>query len=353
MNYLEIENEDWQKQAQICIAEHGWEELSVGKIISEHKGSYLLQSPEGTFRAQLIGQLLYAAERKSDLPAVGDWVVYQAYDEAQCMIHGVLPRKTVLERATGLKAEQTQLIASNVDRVVVVMGADRDYNLNRVDRYVTLARAQHLDVSIVLTKIDLVEEDKIHFMTEAFYNRFEEIKIFPMNTIERLGFDAFHDFLKPGLTYCLVGSSGAGKSTLVNALIGKEAMRTSEISSSVNKGKHTTTHRQLIELSNGVLVIDNPGIREVGVGAGDFAHSDIAGKIGALAEQCRFTDCTHTNEPGCMILDAKESGKITQDAYQNYQKMKKETQHFTATEAERRRKGKALSKLINQHKKLK
>ena len=354
MDYQIIENEAYLNQIQSQIKENNWSELEVGKIISEQKGSYLLRGGQGEeYRAELLGHLSYAAESRYDLPAVGDWVVFVTFDEDMAIIHGVLPRKSILERTHAGKKKDIQIIATNIDTALIVMGADRDFNLNRMERYVTLCHSSGIIPVVVVTKADLLEEQEFIDLIGLLQDRLDETIFYAISSVTGLGIEALKKQLKPGQTYCLLGSSGAGKSTLINTLSGKELMETGAISSHVNKGKHTTTHRELLELPNGAFIIDNPGMREVGIGSAGEGLGETFESIEELSEECRFKDCKHLDEPGCKVLEGLEEGMISQASYDNYQKMIRETQHYESTEFDRRKKGKALASLIKTHKKTK
>ena len=354
MDYQTIESGTYLNQIQSQINENDWSGLEIGKIIAEHKGSYLLKNRFGQeYRAELLGLLTYAAESRLDLPAVGDWVAFVAFDEDKAIIHGVLLRKSILERTHAGKKKDIQIIATNIDTALIVMGADRDFNLNRMERYVTLCHSTRITPVVVVTKADLLAEQEFIDLIGLLQDRLDETIFYAISSVTGLGIEALKKQLKPGQTYCLLGSSGAGKSTLINTLSGEKLMETGAISSHVNKGKHTTTHRELIELPNGAYIIDNPGMREVGIGSAGEGLGETFESIEELAEGCRFKDCKHQNEPGCKVLEALADGQISVQAYENYQKLVREAQHYESTEAERRQKGKTLAGLIKTHKKTK
>ncbi len=352
MDYQTIESGAYLDQIQTQINEHNWSGMEIGKVIAEHRDSYLLRNSEGTeYRAELLGQLTYAAESRLDLPAVGDWVPFVAFDEDLAIIHGVLPRKSLLERTHTGKKKDNQIIATNIDTGLIVMGADRDFNLNRMERYVTLCHSSGIVPCVVLTKADLLEEQEYTDLIGLLKERLDETTFFAISSVTGLGVEALKKHLEPGQTYCLLGSSGAGKSTLINTLSEQELMKTGAISSHVNKGKHTTTHRELLELPNGAYIIDNPGMREVGIGSAGEGLGETFESIEELAQGCRFTDCKHLNEPGCQVLEALTDGRVSPEAYDNFQKLARETEHYESTEAERRKKGKALAGLVKSMKK--
>jgi len=268
------------------------------------------------YKSQVPGHLLYEATNEgANLPVVGDWVAFQSFDD-QGIIHGVLPRKSVLARETGKSGSETQVFAANVDGGLIVMGADRDFNLNRVERYMALCYSSDIEPVVVVTKADTLEEKEYQRLHEVMA---EGLQI-PFHLVDSIGGDGLENLrqaLPPHKTFALMGSSGAGKSTLLNALIREAKMKIGELSDHVNKGKHTTTHRELVSLPNGSFMIDNPGLREVGVGGAGTGLGETFASIEELAKGCRFADCTVISEPGCRVIEALENGEITQSAYDN------------------------------------
>ncbi len=343
MDIKEIEDALYLQNAQRVINEMGWYSFAVGKVITQHRDRYMVRSLENEFGAQVVGHYLFEATDKNELPVVGDWVVFQPFED-QGIIHGVLPRKTTLYN-------ENKLIASNLDAGLIVMGADRDFNPNRAERYLSICFANDIDPMIVITKVDDLDDETRVQLAGEMDHRFKKVPHYLIDSITGRGLQDIHNHLRKDHTYALMGSSGAGKSTLINALLGEERMSTSGISKHVNKGKHTTTHRELIELSNGAFVIDNPGLRAVGIGGSGEGIEQTFSSIEELATKCKFGDCSHTNEPGCEVLAAVETGKISREAYDNYLKLLRENEHYESTEFERRKKGKSLSKMVKRMKK--
>ncbi len=351
MHYSQIETDPYKSLLEESISENDWTDLEGGKVTTVHRDGYLVRATDGEYKSQLLGHLLYeASSGEGNLPVVGDWVVFQAFDD-QGIIHGVLPRKTTLARETGRKGSDTQVIVANADGGLIVMGADRDFNLNRVERYLALCYSGELQPLIVVTKVETLEEDRYTELSTAMSERFDSVPFFLLDSISGKGLSALQEALLPRHTYAMMGSSGAGKSTLLNALAEEIKMKTGEISEHVNKGKHTTTHRELVALPNGAFIVDNPGLRAVGVGGAGEGLGAAFSSIDELAKECRFADCTHTNEPGCKVLEALEAEEITPEAYDNFQRLVRETEHYESTEHERRRKQKSFTAMVKQHKK--
>lgn len=331
--------------------EHALNSFEVGRIILEHKDRYVIKTPENEYDAELIGNLRFTAESRSDLPAVGDWVAFMEYDEGKGLIHAVYPRSSSIERQAVGKSGQIQIIATNVDYGLLVQAVDRDFNLNRLERYLIICNASGVKPIVVLSKTDLVDKAELKSIIGQISHRIKDVPIITVSH-EPNGYDQIEQIIKKGSTYCLLGSSGVGKSTLLNNLSGELQMKTGEISSSVNKGKHVTTHRELFVLDSGGIMIDNPGMREVGIADTTSGLETTFEGILEYAEECRFKDCTHIHEEGCAILEAVESGEIDNDSYANFRKMLKEKMFFESTTLERKKKDKDLGKMIKDVKKL-
>lgn len=318
--------------------------FQIGRIILEHKERYVIKTPEQEFDAELMGNLRYSAESRYDLPAVGDWVAFVEYDVGKALIQAIYPRHSIIERKAVAKSGQVQIIATNIDVGFIVQAVGRDMNLNRLERYLTICHASDVSPVIVLSKVDLVDADEMQDIIQQIRNRISEVPIIPVSS-ESIGYSQIEAFIEAGKTYCLLGSSGVGKSTLLNGLIGQEQMKTSAISDAVGKGRHTTSHRELIVLPQGGILIDNPGMREVGIADTADGLEMTFESILAYSEACKFKDCSHIQEKGCAILAAVEQGEISQEAYDNFMKMEREKWRFEADIRERRQKDRATGKL--------
>jgi ribosome biogenesis GTPase len=317
----------------------------VGRVISEHKERYVVKTDVEEYDCELIGNLRFTAESRYDLPAVGDWVAFSEYDEGKALIHAIYPRKSIIKRQAPGKATKIQIIATNVDFGLIVQAVDRDFNLNRLERYMTICNAAGVEPIIVLNKVDLISDSDLERIKKLIDRRISEVRVITTSNITK-GYDDLESVIIEGSTYCLLGSSGVGKSTILNNLTGKYQMKTGEISASVNKGRHITSHRELIILDNGGILIDNPGMREVGIADSTLGLESTFDFIMDCAERCRFKDCTHTQEVDCAVLAAVEEGEIEQAAYDNFLKMVKEKEHFELSALERKRKDKDFGKMI-------
>jgi len=334
--------------------EHKLDAFEVGRVISEHKDRYLVKTPEKELNAELIGNLRFTANNRYDLPAVGDWVAFTEYEEDKALIHAIYPRHSIIERQAVGKSGQVQIIATNIDYGLIVQAVDRDFNLNRLERYLAICHTSRVEPVIVLNKIDLITPSDLESNIHQIKQRIKGITILAVS-METKAYQELENIITAGKTYCLLGSSGVGKSTILNNLTGKPSMKTGEISESVKKGKHTTSHRELIVLDSGGIIIDNPGMREVGIadlGGGLELTFDT---ILTYAQNCRFRDCTHTQEKGCAVLEALDQGEIDEAAYANFRKMEKERMHFESDAQERRKKermfGKMMKDVVKQRKK--
>lgn len=333
--------------------QHNLVDFEIGRIISEHKERYIVKTEKGEFDAEITGNLRYTANAREDFPAVGDWVAISEYDDNKVLIHAIVPRKTIIERQAVGKQGEKQIIASNIDFAFIVQAVDNDFNINRIERYLTICNVSKVNPIIILNKIDLITDSALNDLLFRVQERVKEIPIIAISNTSQIGIEKVKEYLVTGKTYCLLGSSGVGKSSLLNTLSGKQLMKTSAISTSTNKGRHVTSHRELIVLEHGGIIIDNPGIREVGITDSVGGLEKTFEQIVELSKSCRFKDCTHTIEIDCAVMAAVESGKVDKLFYENYLKMNREKEHFESTVAEKRKKDKNFGKMVKQFKNLK
>jgi len=320
--------------------------LDVGRVILEHKDRYIVKTEKTEFEAELIGNLRFTAESRYDLPAVGDWVAISEYDENKALIHSIYPRHSIIERQAVGKSAQIQIIATNIDYGLIVQSVNRDFNINRLERYLTICNTSKVEPIIVLSKIDLIDEPTLDRFINEIKERIKDVSVIAISNHSHVGLDEIKAIINKGKTYCLLGSSGVGKSTLLNQLTGKELMNTGSISESIDRGKHITSHRELIVLENGGILVDNPGMREIGITNTAAGLEITFDEIVEIAQTCKFNNCTHTTEQGCAILDAVEKEEIDSDSYTNFQKMERERAFFESTVEERKKKDKDLGKMI-------
>lgn len=327
------------------------EGYEIGRVVAEHKEKYVVRTAKGEFEAEITGNMRFTARNREDFPAVGDWIALRIYDNALAIIHNILPRFSMIKRQAVGRYGEVQVIATNIDHAFLVQSVDRDYNINRLERYLTICNASNVSPVIVLSKTDLADPSRIREITNAIKLRIRDVMVIAISNKTQDGYTTIKQFIKKGKTYCMLGSSGAGKSTLLNNLAGKAVMKTDTISTSTNKGKHVTSHRALFVLENGGIIIDNPGMREVGIADTTGGLEATFDSITRLSQSCKFKDCTHTGESGCAVMEAVEKEAIDRASYENYLKMRKESVYFESTVAERRRKDKNFGKMLKKFKK--
>ena len=229
----------------------------------------------------------------------------------------------------------------------VVESVGRDFNLNRFERYFAIASDGGIKSAIILNKVDLISKEELDAKLALIKDRFGEVDVIATSTINDAGLDELKKYIIKGNTYCFLGSSGVGKSSLINKLLGKNVIKTEDISLHTGKGKHTTTKREMYFLENGGVVIDNPGMREVGMTNANSGLSDTFNEIVSLAQNCKYADCTHTHEPGCGVLSALRSGKLDEDKYSNYIGLKKEAGYYELSQLKKREKDKKFGKFVS------
>ncbi len=330
------------------LNQQGWE---VGRITSEHKERYSIITQEGYFEGEIIGNLRFSAQSRTDFPVVGDWVLVSYYDEGKVLIHKVFSRRNLLKRQAVGKESDIQAIAANIDYAFIVESVNRDFNINRFERYMTLCYDSGIEPVLILNKSDLLSKEDVNQLVDKIQKRHTSVKLITSNCVNQGGIDEVRTEIKPYKTYCFLGSSGVGKSTIINLLFGEDYLKTNEISEIIQRGKHTTTHRELILLKEGGVLIDNPGLREVGIASASAGVEETFYEIKSLSSKCKYRDCTHQHEEGCAVREAIENGSLDKSSYQNYMRLIKESEHFESSVKERKQKGKALSKRIKQYNK--
>ena len=233
------------------VQENNLDAFTIGRITAEHKERYEVKTLEAEYNAEITGNLRFSANDRSDFPAVGDWVTLTVFGESLAIINAILPRKTVLERRAVGKFGEKQLIATNIDAAFIIQAVDHDFNINRIERYLAISAAAKIQPIILLSKIDLISSTELEQMVVAIKKRQKNIPVLPFSNASKNGYDQILKVIKKGQTYCVMGSSGVGKSTLINGLCDENLMKTSAISKSTNKGRHTTSHRELFIMENG------------------------------------------------------------------------------------------------------
>lgn len=317
----------WTNSHATDFEPHAVEGFLAARVAAQHRGAYVLFSELGELRADMAGRLSHEAAGIGDLPAVGDWVAIAARpEEGAATIHAVLPRRTSFSRKVALTASQEQVLAANVDAVFLLMSLNEDFNVRRLERYLTTAWESGAQPVIVLTKTDLCPEFELRVLeVEAIAFG---VAVHAISNLTGDGLELVRAHIVPGQTIALLGSSGVGKSTLVNTLAGEELLATQEIRADDGEGRHTTSHRQLVLLPGGGLVLDTPGLRELQLWESSDGLAETFGDVEEVAAQCRFSDCAHRTEPGCAVLAALEDGTLPLGRWESYKKLQRELAHL-------------------------
>ncbi len=318
----------------------------IARVIAVNKDSYLVSDGRREILGELAGKLMYGAESPLEYPTVGDWAYVQYVDNHEfCIIHDLFPRLTVLKRKNPGKQTEYQLIAANINTALIIQSLDGDYNPRRLERCLAMARESNIQPVVLLSKSDIPETGEVTGRISEITQNMPDIQILAYSVKSNTGLDDIRGLLTAGKTYCMIGSSGVGKTSLLNALLEETAFKTREVREKSGKGKHTTTRRQLAILQSGALMIDSPGMRELGNFAIDSGIADTFQEIESFVDKCRFNDCSHTREDGCAVLQALSDGKISDARYRNYMKMKKESAYYEQSYLEKKRKDKKFGKL--------
>jgi ribosome biogenesis GTPase / thiamine phosphate phosphatase len=322
-------------------------DCTVARVTAVHRDSYLVRNEDREVLAELAGSFVYSAESSIDLPSVGDWALVQYHNaDTFAIIHGLLPRKSFLRRKTPGKKIDYQMIAANIDFALIVQSCDFDFNLRRLERYLVMVNEGHIEPILLLTKSDLVSNEKLGERISEVRRANIKCDVLPLSNVTGFGLEHVRQLLDPGKTYCLVGSSGVGKTTLLNHIIGRDVFETNAVRASDGKGRHTTAQRQLIVLEHGAMLIDTPGMRELGnIGVGSGLEESFS-DIWSLSKNCRFANCTHTQEVGCALLAAIEHGILRADRYQSYLKLMKESEYNELSYVEKRRKDRKFGHFV-------
>lgn len=322
--------------AEIIQTAENFSDLCLGRVIRQNRGLYDVVSEKGEFRASVSGKLFYLAIESGSFPAVGDWVMTGQVKnpDEPVVIHRILPRKSIFERKAAGTSGEVQIVAANIDTVFLCMSLNQDFNLRRMERYLTIAWDSGAAPVIVLTKSDLCDDLARVLQEVSSVGMFTEFIV--CSAVDSDGLDSIARRIRPGEMVAFIGSSGVGKSTLVNRLAGQELLTTHEVRADDDKGRHTTTRREMIVLPNGGIVIDTPGMRELQLAGGNLsmAFEDIE----ALAASCRFGDCRHKTEPGCAVRKAVETGALKQNRLDSYFKLQNELSYDGLNARERENK---------------
>jgi ribosome biogenesis GTPase len=323
--------------------------LVVARVITSQRDRYRLAVNDIELTAEPTGTLWHRAPTRAAMPVTGDWVAARIVGEGQAIVEEVLPRRTVFSRRAAGRREDEQPVAANIDLVFLISGLDDDFNPRRIERYLTLAMECRAEPVIVLNKSDACSNLAERIAAAAAVSA--GAQVVPTSTRTPGGLDALRSFLTPGITVALLGSSGVGKSSIVNALTGEERLQTAQVRASDSRGRHTTTHRELIALPNGAFLIDTPGMRELQLWASEESVDAVFDEVTALASECRYRDCTHSGEPACAVEAALSAGTLAPERVASYRKLQGEARHHEVMSdplaaQERRRKWKIIHKAM-------
>jgi ribosome biogenesis GTPase len=317
--------------------------LALARVAEAHRDLYQLYTETGAIRAEASGALWYASADAASMPVAGDWVAARIVNAEQAIVEAVLPRQSCFYRRAVGKREERQAIAANVDLLFVVCGLDGDFSPRRIERYLALAADAGVTPVLVLNKADACAD------VDSRVREVQAISAAQVVALSALvdGAEALRDWLTGNPTVALVGSSGVGKSTIANALLGEARLRTGAVRESDSRGRHTTTHRELLPLPGGGALIDTPGMRELQLWAAAESIDAVFDEIATLAQRCRFGDCSHSGEPGCAVADARAAGLLDEARWQSYSKLQKEARrHEALTEAHAAQEAKRKLKVL-------
>lgn len=330
---MNLEQLGWSDRHAHSFAPYCQQGLMAGRVAIEYRHTYLLYTEQGEQLAEVRGKLRHQAGGIQDYPAVGDWVVIQSRAREQATIQAILPRTSKFSRKVAGSTIEEQIIATNVDTVFLVSGLDSDLNLRRIERYLMLAWESGAKPVIVLNKADLCPT--VELQLAAVEAVAMGVPIIILSAAQQQGMVSLYPHLQPGHTIAVLGSSGVGKSTIVNQLKGEPIQTVQAVRQSDDRGKHTTTHRQLILLPSGALIIDTPGMRELQVWSGTEGLPETFADIEELAQHCRFRNCQHEQEPACAIQQALAERQLDSKRFLNYQKLQRELHHLSRKQSQR------------------
>ena len=318
----------WNSEFEIHFKAHASQGYEAGRVVSEQKQTYRLLTLGGEVLAQVSGKMRFQAAAREEFPAIGDWVLISVHEGGQrATIHGILPRQSKFARKTAGTETKEQIVAANIDTIFLVNALNYDFNVRRMERYLTLAWESGARPVIVLSKADLCTE---------VAERLAEVEAIalgvPVHVISSLtgvGLDQLLSYLQVGKTVAMLGSSGTGKSTMLNYLYGQEIQKVQAVRHGDDRGRHTTTARELVVLPQGGLIIDTPGMRELQLWGTESGLQDSFGDVEDLARLCRFSNCQHEQEPDCAVQSAIQSGLMDQARFDSYLKLKKELSYLS------------------------
>ena len=357
MNVNDLTAFGWSESFEVSFQSYAERGYTCGRVTLEHRNLFRVYTQSGEVLAEISGKLRHEATSRRDLPAVGDWVVIRAQpDGGRVMIHAVLPRRTSFARKIAGSRTEEQIVGANVDTVFLLTSLNQDFSLRRIERYLIIAWESGAHPIIILSKSDLC--DRVADSINEVQSVARGVPIHAISVVTGIGLQDIRQYFRRGQTIALLGSSGVGKSTLVNHLAGVDLLKVQTVREGDDRGRHTTTHRELVLLPTGGLVLDTPGMRELQLWDGDASVQLVFDDIESLAGRCFFSDCQHQDEPRCAIREALTAGTIDAGRYQSYEKLQKELNYQARrkdklSEIVERKKWKKLSRLATERARLK
>ena len=354
---MDLTSFGWSEFFEVTFKSYDDSGYSAGRVALEHKNLYRVYTHHGEMLAELSGKLRHEAVNRSDLPAVGDWVVIRSQPEhGRALIRAVLPRRTSFARKTAGARTEEQIVGANIDTVFLFTSLNQDFSLRRIERYLMIAWESGANPVVILSKSDLCDR-VAHFVDEVRAVA-RGVPIHAISVVTGDGLQEIAQYFKRGQTVAVLGSSGVGKSSLINHLAGVDLLKVQTVREHDDRGRHTTTHRELVLLPGGGLVLDTPGMRELQLWDGDESLQLVFDDIEALAGRCFFSDCRHEDEPRCAIREAVAAGTIDAERYQSYEKLQKELNYQARrkdklSEIVEKKKWKKLSRLATERARLK
>ena len=326
--YMELAHFGWNDFFQENFRNYADQGYGVGRVYLENRRSFWLYTEAGEIKADVSGRMIYHADSRADFPAVGDWVVFRLQeDQSKAIIHAILPRSSKFSRKVPGSSIEEQIVATNIDTVMLVSGLDNDFNLRRIERYLVMVSASGAECVIVLNKADLCAdlESRLAEVKKIAPN----VPVIPISAKNDEQLTALGSYIKKGETVALLGSSGVGKSTITNHLLGGERQKVQEVREGDDRGRHTTTKRELIVLPDGGLIIDTPGMRELQLWVSEEGLENSFEDIEALTAQCFYSNCEHNGTKGCAIEAALADGSLDQERWESHNKLQKELAFIT------------------------
>ena len=349
MDIIELGYDQWfaEKYYEMNIPD-----CRPARVSTVYRDSYHIINEFGEVYKELSGKYIFSVESSTDYPCVGDWVLAQyKNNDSSAIIHKIFPRRSCLRRKAAGKKIDYQMIAANIDVAFIVQSCDVDFNLRRLERYLIMINDGNIEPIIILTKSDLVSTEDLNIMIERVKKNNANCVVMPISNVTGAGLAHMKELLISKKTYCLIGSSGVGKTTLINHLIGKNMFETKTVRESDGRGRHTTSHRQLVILGQGPMIIDTPGMRELASIGVHTAIRDSFHDIEDLSVHCMFSDCSHGSERGCAVTNAVLAGDLSEERLQNYKKLKDESEYYEMSYVEKREKDRKFGRFVANWKK--